>query len=452
MISKRSVLLVIAVVLLVGGSLAVGVLIGRRPGVTPPETSGEVHPAGAESEPAGEHEEHGEGDGHDHGAEVSDLDRPVAELMAARCEHEIPQHQCEECRYELGMVKLAPELFGDKGLVRTGHPALQAMGEERTLPGEVRMDESRTIHIASPLAGSISRSFAAPGQRVATGAPLFELDSPEVAEARSSYLKGLAALALARKTAERENLLFAKKITSAVEVQEAEARLAEAETEVAAVRGKLRRLGLSEVEIDAPTAPLSGLVTIRAPRAGQVSEGHANLGEYVEAGKELLTIADPDALWIMADLRDQELAALSAAGGIRAEVTALGRTFPAVFEQVLGQVSEETRTPRARFRVGGTGGVLRPGMFVSVRLLLPGSASTLVVPKAAVLADAGRTFVFVHHEGEFWVRRPVALGHRSGEMVEVAGELTPAQLIIADGSFILKSDVLRGKMGAGCAD
>lgn len=457
MIAKRSVWIFIAIALLVGGSISVGVLIGRRQAAlvaAPAATAGAEHPAG-EAEHPGEgegHAEHGEGDGHDHGSETSDLDRPVAELMAARCEHEIPQHQCEECRYELGMVKLAPELFGDRGLVRTTNPVLQPISEERSLPGEVWLDESRTVHVASPLAGSITRSFAAPGQRVAAGAPLFELDSPEVAEARSAYLKGQASLALARKTAEREQLLFARKISAAVEVQEAEARLSEAETEVAAVRGKLRRLGLSEAEIDAPGAPLSGLVTIRAPRGGQVSEGHANLGEYVEAGKELLTIADPDALWIMADLREQELAALAAASGIRAEVTALGRTFPAVFEQVLGQVSEETRTPRARFRVGGTGGVLRPGMFVSVRLLLPGSTATLVVPKAAVLADAGRTFVFVHHQGEFWVRRPVTLGRRAGEMVEVAGDLAPSQRIIADGSFILKSDVLRGKMGAGCAD
>lgn len=375
-------------------------------------------------------------------------------MWAASCEHDIPQHQCDECRYELGMVKLAPELFGANGLILTTNPSLQALSRERILPGEVRMDESRTVHVASPLAGLISRSFAAPGQRVAAGAPLFELDSPEAAEARSSYLKGLAGLALAGKTAERENLLFAKKITSAVEVQEAEARLSQAETEVAAVRGKLRRLGLSEAEIDAPTAPLSGLVTIRAPRSGQVSEGHANPGEYVEAGKELLTLSDPDAVWIVTDLRDQELAALTAAakGGVRAEVTVLGRTFPAHFEQVLGQVSEETRTPRARFRVGNTGNVLKPGMFVSVRLLLPIGADTLVVPKVAVLADAGRTFVFVHHEGDFWVRRPVTLGKRSGAMVEVAGDLTPAQRIIADGSFLLKSDVLRSKMGAGCAD
>ncbi|HSH13356.1 MAG TPA: efflux RND transporter periplasmic adaptor subunit, partial [Desulfurivibrionaceae bacterium] len=189
MISKRSLAVFIAVALLIGASLSVGILIGRRqgPAVAPaPETASEIHSGGEEAE----HAEEGH-DEHEHGTETSDLDRTIAEMWAARCEHDIPQHQCDECRYELGMVKLAPELFGANGLILTTNPSLQAMSQESTLPGEVQMDESRTVHIASPLAGSISRSFAAPGQRVTAGAPLFELDSPEAAEARSSYQKGL---------------------------------------------------------------------------------------------------------------------------------------------------------------------------------------------------------------------------------------------------------------------
>jgi cobalt-zinc-cadmium efflux system membrane fusion protein len=119
---------------------------------------------------------------------------------------------------------------------------------------------------------------------------------------------------------------------------------------------------------------------------------------------------------------------------------------------VSGTVSEETRTARARIVLGNPGGSLRPGMFVKVRLLLPGGKNVLAVPKVAVLADEGRPFVFVHKEGDYWVRRPVTLGERSGDAVEIREGLNPGQTIIADGSFLLKSDVLRKKMGAGCAD
>ena len=84
--------------------------------------------------------------------------------------------------------------------------------------------------------------------------------------------------------------------------------------------------------------------------------------------------------------------------------------------------------------------------------MLSGTGDAVAIPKIAVLADAGRTFVFVHKEGDYWVRRPVSLGETLNDYVEIKDGLSIGQKIIADGSFLLKSDVLRKKMGAGCAD
>ena len=409
---------------------------------------------GHESEQTEEGGEHADG----HGSDGSDLDRPVDEMWAARCEHDILQYQCDECRYEIGMVKLDATLVGDKGLVRTGFPEKrQGRHEERTLSGEVQLDETRTVHVASPLTGLITKSFTTPGARVKAGAPLFELDSPEVAEAKGSYLKAMAGLDFARKAAARETLLFARKVAAEVEVQEAEAKRTEAETEIAAARGRLLRLGLTKSEIEGVsakggTAALNGLVVVRASRAGIVVEGHVTPGEHAETGKELLTISDLDKVWVMADLKEADLAAVSSAAGGEATVDALGRSFPGRLDTIAGRMSEETRTAKARFSVDNNEALLKPGMFVSVRLGLPAEGESLVVPKVAVLADEGRTFVFTHKEGDYWVRRPVTLGARFDGMVEIASGITAEQRIITDGSFLLKSDVLRGKMGAGCAD
>ena len=128
------------------------------------------------------------------------MDRPVEEMWGARCEHDILQHQCDECRYEIGTVKLDATLLGDNGLVRAGYPEKrQEHHEERSLPGEVQLDDTRTVRVASPLTGLITRRFTTPGAKVEAGAPLFEIDSPEVAEAKGSYLKAMAGLDLAVK-------------------------------------------------------------------------------------------------------------------------------------------------------------------------------------------------------------------------------------------------------------
>jgi cobalt-zinc-cadmium efflux system membrane fusion protein len=441
------IIVIIGIAILAGTG---GFFVAKRSYQTDPP----VHTEPSKAAPEAVHEEAG----HDHGAEVSDLDRPVEEMWAARCEHDMLQHQCDECRYEIGMVKLDPAIIGDSELVHAGYPEKrQGRQMERSLPGEVQLDDTRTVRMASPLTGLITRRFTAPGAKVEAGAPLFEVDSPEVAESKGSYLKAVVGLEIAVKTAEREARLFTQKVAAEMEVQEANAKRTEAETEIAAARGRLLRLGLSRKEIEKltvknGTASLNGLVVIRASRAGTILEGNTAPGEHVEAGKELLTISDLDTVWVMADIKEADLAVISSASGTEAIIDAMGRSFSGRLDTLAGRINEITRTGKARFSINNTDGLLKPGMFVSVRLFLPAKGEALVVPKVAVLSDVGRTFIFIHKEGDYWIRRPVTLGASFEGMVEITSGITSEQKIITDGSFLLKSDVLRSKMGAGCAD
>jgi cobalt-zinc-cadmium efflux system membrane fusion protein len=447
---------------------AAGLYYGRSTAPAPPVAPTTATPDDHDTKQGGDAHSgkteagHGEDDGHGHGAaEVSDLDRPVEELFAGKCEHEIPHHTCDECRYELGVVRLDAAVVskeGKPGLVDAIPAGTASFEDSVRLTGEVHVSDARTVHVSSPLPGVVLNSPAQAGQRVTTGDVLFELDSHDVAEAKTDLLKKAAVLELATKTAEREALLFEKKISAEMEVQEARSRQAEARIELEGATSRLTRLGVAPQEHPVSGAgagdALSGRVAVRASRAGTVLEGHANPGEYVEAGKELFVVSDLSEVWVWADLKDADLAAVSAAGKAPAAMVEgpAGIIVRGNVDVVSGTVSEQTRTARARIVVPNPNGVLRPGMFVTVRIAGPGGGAAVAVPKVAVLADEGRTFVFVHHEGDYWVRRPVTLGRRLDDKVEIVAGLAPGQRIIADGSFLLKSDVLRSKMGAGCAD
>jgi len=76
----------------------------------------------------------------------------------------------------------------------------------------------------------------------------------------------------------------------------------------------------------------------------------------------------------------------------------------------------------------------------------------LAIPKIALLSDEGRYFVFTHWKDDYYVRRPVKTGRQSSDHAEIIEGLKPGDKIVTDGAFLLKSDVLREKMGAGCAD
>ncbi len=394
---------------------------------------------------------------------ISDLDRSLDEIWSATCEHKVLQYTCDECRYELGVVKLSGKLFpkeGRSGIVSTAMPAERRTGKPLSLTGEVATDDLNSVRVSSVVPGAIRKIKVDIGSRVSKGDLLFELDSTEAAEAKADYLKKASAMTLAVKTAERETSLFAKKISAEVEVMEARNKRIEAEIELAGARSRLARIGIPEKEIEAlgsgSTAAVNGLLPVYATIDGMVLERFASPGEQVEAGRAIMLISDISKVWIRANIRETDSALLSLHNRrIPCEVTAPGadgKTYPGILEAVSGKMDEATRTIRARISTANPNGRLRPGMFVNVVVMTQGPAVALTVPDAALLSDEGRDFVFVHKEGDYWIRRPVVAGASFDGYTEIKQGVDRERMIIADGSFLLKSDVLRAKMGAGCAE
>jgi membrane fusion protein, heavy metal efflux system len=185
---------------------------------------------------------------------------------------------------------------------------------------------------------------------------------------------------------------------------------------------------------------------------------HAVPGELVKPDESIVTVGDVSSVWVWADLHEDQLGRVldaQRAARLRAEVAVKAfpdAAFPGTVDFVGPSMDERTRTVKVRVAVANRDARLRAGMFASVRIFLPGREEALAVPAAAVLSDEGRSFVFVHHHGDYWIRRPVEPGRRWGDWVEVKQGLAGGETLAADGAFLLKSDVLRSKMGAGCAD
>lgn len=396
-------------------------------------------------------------------AEVSDLDRPVADLLAAKCEHEIPTYTCDECRYEVGVVKVPDELFGagDGKLFKKAAASTRAMAPGFDLTGEVQLDQERSVNLGPRVQGVVRSVPVDLGSRVRRGQVLFEVESEELRRAKADFLRARAAHQLAETSQQREQELFERRICPQKDLLEAEAAHRQAGAEEAAARGHLEGLGIPDSQIDALDAEarsLSGTVPVRAPFDGVVLERSLSLGALVQPGDKSLLLADTSRVWVITDLNERDGAAVqqaSAAGPVHAEVrvAAYGdRTFAGTLERVGGTLDEATRTAKARVVVENREGLLHAGMFARVRLGLGGDARALAVPKGAVLEDAGRTFVFVHAVGPYYIRRPVTVGRSDSEWVEVQTGLKEGDEVVTDGAFQLKSDVLRSKMGAGCAD
>ena len=393
-------------------------------------------------------------------------DLTVEQVLQAKCPHGLTL-ECAECRYEVGVVKvdaslMKPAAGAASGLVKTIQVAKSKMTTAVNITGEVRMNENSAVHLSPRIPGIIRAVQVDIGAEVTKGDVLFTLDSVELGQALSDWEKNLAMAELSGRNFQREKSLYEKKVGPESDMIEAQMKHEEYQIALKASEQKLQVLGLTEADI-AKINPnshdsLSGSLAVRAPINGTIIEKHAVVGEFVVPGKDTMILADLDSVWVWGGVYERDLGLLlkrKLADGIAVELTvpAFPETrFRGQMNYIAATMDETTRTIKVRTVIDNKDRRLRPGMFCEGRILITTDEEVLAIPKVALLSDEGVDFVFTHMKDDYYLRTNVKRGRDFAEGVEIINGLTPGQMIVTDGAFILKSDVLKAKMGAGCAD
>lgn len=415
------------------------------------------HAAAGKREVAAEGEEQQEG-------VVGDL--TVEQVLQTKCPHGLTI-ECDECRYEVGVVKVDPSLMKPAegtgtGLVKTIRLVKSKMTTAVNITGEVRMNENSAVHLSPRIPGVIRAVNVDIGAEVTTGEILYTLDSVELGQALSDWEKNTAMAELSGRNFLREKSLYDKKVGPESDMIEAQMKHEEYQIALKASEQKLHVLGLTEDDV-AKLDPnnhnsLSGSLAVRAPMNGTVIEKHAVVGELVEPGKDTMILADLDSVWVWGGVYERDLGLVLSrklADGIPVElaVPAFPETrFRGQMNYIAPTMDEATRTIKVRTVIANKDRRLRPGMFCQGRIFITTDEEVLAIPKVALLADEGVDFVFTHMQDDYYLRTNVKKGRDFAEGIEILKGLTSGQMIVTDGAFILKSDVLKAKMGAGCAD
>lgn len=403
------------------------------------------------------HEGHGHGNIHD--AET-DEGPPGPDFGLNPCEHKIPIIDCDECRYEIGVVKVGS---GAISLLSFEHLHSDSSPDAIDLNGELAFDENRVRCITSPLPGRVTSLSLRVGDSVRDGQTLLTLQSSELAQSALEVLKKSSELDLATKKLEREKILRSKKIASEQEKQEAEAAWDLARIELDNARRRLLIFGIPERRLQSlekkTTDPIfRGELSIQSPITGRVLLRDANVGDMISSDKELLKIVDLTHIQGIGQAHEKQLGPLFEAlkkGPVKAEVSVdafPGRRFDASVVSTALQVSVETRTLPLRLEVENHDETLRPGLFFKARIFLAEAHNLVTVARNAVLEDGGKHFAFIRLRDNYFLRRTVVPGPANGDRIAIVSGLQATDEIVSSGSFLLKSDVLREKMGAGCAD
>ncbi|MFV0368553.1 MAG: efflux RND transporter periplasmic adaptor subunit, partial [Hyphomicrobiaceae bacterium] len=261
-------------------------------------------------------------------------------------------------------------------------------------------------------------------------------------DAKAAYLAGKERLALAKDTFDREKVLQQKNITSEKALFAARTEFAEARINVRLAEQKLNALGIDKerllkIETEANSELTS--YTMRSPISGVVINRHLVLGESVGTDREAFLVADVSDVWVDISIYPRDLPSVVA--GLPAEIkTDTGFTATGTIDHVTPNVSEQTRTATARVIIDNKSGKFSPGMFVNAAINTSSEVVALRIPKSALQSHEGNDVVFINEHGAF-EPRPVKLGRQNGKFVEVIGGLKPGELIVAEGAFVIKSQL-----------
>ncbi|MEZ5423513.1 MAG: efflux RND transporter periplasmic adaptor subunit [Pyrinomonadaceae bacterium] len=261
-----------------------------------------------------------------------------------------------------------------------------------------------------------------------------------------------AELEEARRREERASKLLP--ISSEVRTANEEAmnQLRISEAELAAVRQRLILFGMSTQRVDRLTASqITSELAIPAPSSGTITSRSVNVGEVIEANKELLRVTDLSSVWVIAQVYERDIARLHTGSAATINVEAFPeRVFRGQIVYIDPQIDETSRTAKVRIEVGNPGDILKIGMFVRVSLsgLQAGERTIPVVPASAVQTIDGRQIVFVATDDpNAFELRPVRLGSETDGRTSVIEGLSQGEKVVTTGSFMLRAEWLKTRQG-----
>lgn len=297
-------------------------------------------------------------------------------------------------------------------LQRTGVKTAEATTERLTqtlrVPGTVVLDERR-IHVVSMRTDAFIEEVAdvTTGSLVRAGETLFRFYSRDIA-------------------------------TAASEVANMSARGNEDGSTL-----RLRNLGLSEsmIELIRRDRKVPSQMSFDAPSDGIVIERMAISGMMAEPGDILFRIADTSEVWVVADVPENQLSAVSV--GAEVSVTtrsAPGRSFAGTVAVVYPQIEGQTRTAKVRIQMPNPEGILLANMYADVEISAGPQRAVVAVPNNAIVDTGRRQMVFVDKGDGRFEPREVKIGMRGSDRTEIREGLKAGERIVVAANFLLDAE------------
>ena len=312
----------------------------------------------------------------------------------------------------------------------------------QTYPAKLVVNTDRQAHVSPSFSGRVEAVYVELGQQVKKGQALASLLVPDLVDQQANLQIAQSNLELARQDYERERSLWSQGISAKQDYQRAYNAYQQAQIQVTAARSRLSAFGAGSGS--------AGRYTLTAPIAGIVSNKDIVVGENVQLADQLFIINQLDQLWLEFILPSNANINVQPNQQIEFKSLQTGNTFSAQVQSLTTEADAQTGRLQVRAKVLANSSELRPNLMVNVELNAGPTQKVTRVKAQAVQQVEGKDVIFTPKmvkTGFEFEPVTVQLGQRSkdGQWVEVVKGINPNQRYVADGSFLLKSELEKGE-------
>lgn len=295
-------------------------------------------------------------------------------------------------------------------------------------PARVAFRDGAVSRVGPPIPGRIMKLHVEVGDKVKVGDPLVTIASPEASSFHMELSRARIEVQTARDQLERQSAMAKKGVGREYERVLAEHHLAEAQAALRHAQKAVTLLGKSS----------GGTVVVESQIAGTVLRRYATVGAQVEPGNDpLLEIGNEDALWVVAEVFQDDLLLVMEKAKVTLEFGALPDPVPGRVEGLGVLIDANVRRAPVYIVVEAPVPGLKPGMFARANIQAP-AKDGVTVPKTAVLIKDGKTSVVYVETGDgLFQRREVVVGHTFGDYVQLLSGVHPGERIATGGALLI---------------
>jgi multidrug efflux pump subunit AcrA (membrane-fusion protein) len=287
---------------------------------------------------------------------------------------------------------------------------------------------------------------------------------PEVRAARQNYEAAEAQARLAETNAQRyARLVETGDVSRSVfdqartqsDTARAQANAARQQLEVALNVARQSNVGISQVQAQLDAARSQAALArkavadsvIKSPFSGYISDRPVAIGEYVTPASKVATLLRTNPIKLRLQLPEADAGRVQPGMVVIATVSAYpDKEFAGKVSIVNPAIDPVSRTVTVEIDMSNPGNVLRPNMFATGRIMQPGGAMGVFVPREAIINDPATASARVYAiEGDTARLRVVQVGEELGGLVRIVSGVNPGEVVatsnldqLFDGSQILR--------------